>query len=146
MLKQVKNGVVVLAEDDDATRKLAEIAMGELDTVSDFQVVRDGIELLAYLRREGEHADAKRPHLVLLDLNMPRMDGFAALAEIRQDDRLKDLPIVILTTSDSQHDVMRCYRLGANSFVTKPTGFNALQTLFRSLEHYWFRTVSVPTS
>jgi len=134
-----------LAEDDAATCKLAEMAIEDIGSVIEFNVVQDGQELLAFLRRGGEHGNAKRPHLVLLDLNMPRKNGFKALSEIRDDDALKDLPVVILTTSDSRQDIKRCYRMGASSFVTKPTGFSALRGLFRSLEHYWFDTVTVPT-
>ena len=145
MARTVARGVVVLAEDDPATCKLAEMAVSDIGSVFEFTVVQDGQELMEYLRREGEHGNAKRPHLILLDLNMPRMNGFEALSEIRDDEALKDLPIVILTTSDSRGDIMRCYKLGANSFVTKPTGFAALRELFRSLEHYWFETVTVPT-
>lgn len=146
MAQKVGKGVVVLAEDDPAACKLAELAVSELDSVSEFNIVQDGVELMDYLRREGPHLGARRPHLVLLDLNMPRKNGFEALSEIRDDEALKDLPIVILTTSDSRKDILRCYRMGANSFVTKPTGFNALQEMFRALEHYWFETVTVPTA
>lgn len=144
MARSVTHGVVVLAEDDPATCKLALMAAHDIGSLLDFNVVQDGQELMEYLRREGDHGEAKRPHLILLDLNMPRKNGFEALSEIREDDALKDLPIVILTTSDARGDIMRCYRMGANSFVTKPTGFSALQDMFRSLEHYWFDTVSVP--
>jgi len=144
--RSVTQGVVVLAEDDAATCKLAEMAIEDIGSVLEFNVVQDGQELLEYLRREGDHGGAKRPHLVLLDLNMPRKNGFKALSEIRDDDTLKDLPVVILTTSDSRQDIKRCYQMGASSFVTKPTGFAALRDLFASLEHYWFDTVTVPTA
>lgn len=146
MARKVTQGVVVLAEDDAATSKLAEMAIADIGSVLEFNVVRDGQELLEYLRGQGAHDGAKRPHLVLLDLNMPRMNGFEALSEIREDDSLKDLPVVILTTSDSRQDIRRCYRMGASSFVTKPAGFDALREMFASLEHYWFKTVSVPTA
>lgn len=145
MARSIARGVIVLAEDDPATCKLAEMAVRDMGSLLEFNVVQDGRELMEYLRREGEHGAAKRPHLILLDLNMPRMNGFEVLSEIRDDETLKDLPIVILTTSDSRRDIMRCYRMGANSFVTKPTGFAALRDLFHSLEHYWFETVTVPT-
>lgn len=121
------------------------MAIDDIGSVMEFQVVQDGQELMEFLRRQDEHGDARRPHLILLDLNMPRMDGFEVLSAIRDDDGLKDLPVVVLTTSDSRSDIMRCYKMGANSFVTKPTGFSALQEMFRSLEHYWFDTVTVPT-
>jgi CheY-like chemotaxis protein len=143
--RKLARGVVVLAEDDPATCKLAEMAIDDIGSVMEFQVVQDGQELMEFLRRQGEHGDAWRPYLILLDLNMPRMDGFEVLSAIRDDDGLKDLPVVVLTTSDSRSDIMRCYKMGANSFVTKPTGFSALQEMFRSLEHYWFDTVTVPT-
>lgn len=146
MSRSVAQGVVVLAEDDSATSKLVEMAFEDIGSSIEFIVVQDGQELMEFLRREGEHGEAKRPHLVLLDLNMPRKNGFEALSEIRDDDALKDLPVVILTTSDSRQDIKRCYRMGASSFVTKPAGFVALRELFQSLEHYWFDTVSVPTA
>jgi CheY-like chemotaxis protein len=145
VVRSVARGVVVLAEDDPATCKLAEMAVNDIGSMLEFNVVQDGQELMEYLRQQGEHGGARRPHLILLDLNMPRKNGFEALSEIRDDDGLKDLPVVILTTSDSRGDIMRCYKMGANSFVTKPTGFSALQEMFRSLEHYWFDTVTVPT-
>jgi len=146
LARSVTHGVIVLAEDDAATCKLVEMAIEDIGSPVEFNTVQDGQELLEFLRREGAHGGAKRPHLVLLDLNMPRKNGFEALSEIREDDALKDLPVVILTTSDSRQDIKRCYRMGASSFVTKPTGFAALRELFLSLEHYWFDTVTVPTA
>lgn len=146
MARSVTHGVIVLAEDDVATCKLVEMAIEDIGSPVEFNTVQDGQELLEFLRREGAHGGAKRPHLVLLDLNMPRKNGFEALSEIREDDALKDLPVVILTTCDSRQDIKRCYRMGASSFVTKPTGFTALRELFQSLEHYWFDTATVPTA
>ena len=111
---------VLMAEDSPTDAELAQLALQEAKVRIDLKVVEDGIETLAYLRKEGQYQNAKTPDVILLDLNMPRMDGREALLEIRKDPALKKIPVVILTTSDAQEDVDRAYESAVNAFVTKP--------------------------
>jgi CheY-like chemotaxis protein len=130
---------VLIAEDDADDRMLTLDAFkrGNLDQELDF--VGDGEELIRALRRAGS-----RPCLVLLDLNMPRMGGMEALREIKTDPLLRDIPVVILTTSRASEDVAQSYGLGANSFITKPVGLESYQEMLKSLSKYWFDTVTLP--
>ena len=109
--------------------------------------MEDGEELLDYLRRRGKYADPKespRPGLVLLDLNMPRKDGREALREIKSDPKLRDIPVVVLTTSKAEEDIARSYNLGVNSYITKPVKFSALVEVMKALGKYWFEIVELP--
>ena len=138
---------IVVADDDADDRMLIEEALEEsrLSNPVDFCV--DGIDLLEYLNREGgwtEMAKEPLPGLILLDLNMPRMDGRTALEKIKADDRFKRIPIVILTTSKSEEDIVRTYGLGVNSFITKPVTFDGLVSIVQALTHYWFEIVALP--
>ncbi|MCC6614149.1 MAG: response regulator [Anaerolineae bacterium] len=133
-----------MADDDEEDCMLTQDALRESRLNNPIQFVRDGVELMAYLRQEGEYKDARRPGLILLDLNMPRKDGREALVEIKADPRLRSIPIVILTTSKSENDVYRSYDLGANSFVTKPITFQALVEVMLVLGRYWFEIVELP--
>ena len=138
---------IVVADDDADDRMLIEEALEEsrLSNPVDFCV--DGIDLLEYLNREGKWSEltaAGLPGLILLDLNMPRMDGRTALSKIKADERLKRIPVVILTTSKSEEDIIRTYGLGVNSFITKPVTFDGLVTIVQALTHYWFEIVALP--
>lgn len=135
---------ILMADDDEEDCMLTQDALRESRLNNPIQFVRDGVELMAYLRQEGEYKDARRPGLILLDLNMPRKDGREALVEIKADPRLRSIPIVILTTSKSENDVYRSYDLGANSFVTKPITFQALVEVMLVLGRYWFEIVELP--
>ena len=106
--------------------------------------VEDGVEALAYLRREGKYADARRPDVVLLDLNMPRKNGHEVLKEIRADDALQFLPVIVLTTSDDERDVLEAYGENANCYVTKPVDLNAFVRAMRSLGDFWLTWVTLP--
>lgn len=107
--------------------------------------MRDGVEAMEYLRRQGERfADAVRPNLVLLDLNMPRKDGREVLNDIRADEGLKTIPVVVLTTSDVERDIEASYRHGANSFLTKPMDVEDFFALIHTVQHYWFNVVTLP--
>jgi CheY-like chemotaxis protein len=121
-------------------------ALEESRLGNDLRFVEDGQELMDYLRREGEYAntDAPRPGIILLDLNMPRKDGRQALKEIKADPELRRIPVVVLTTSKAEEDVLRTYDLGANSFITKPVTFEGLVEIIRALGNYWFRVVELP--
>jgi CheY-like chemotaxis protein len=137
---------ILMADDDCDDRMLAEDAMRESRLGNTFRCVEDGQELMDYLNRAGKYAnqDAPRPGLILLDLNMPRKDGRQALKEIKSDPDLRRIPVVILTTSKTDEDVLRSYDLGANSFITKPVTFDRLVEIVRTLGNYWFRIVELP--
>jgi CheY-like chemotaxis protein len=132
---------IVLADDDEDDRLLALDALREARIPGQVEVVGDGVQLLELLRRNGT---ASLPHLILLDLNMPRMDGRQALAEIRSDPKLAGLPVVILTTSKAQEDLRRTYELGANSYITKPVTFMGLVEAMKVIGRYWFEIVDHP--
>jgi len=143
-----RNPITILMADDDAEdRMLAREALEESRLANDFRYVENGEELLDYLRRRGQYADpavSPRPGLILLDLNMPRKDGFEALAEIKEDPNLRQIPVVILTTSRAEEDVYRGYDLGVNSFITKPVSFEGLVEAMKTLGRYWFEIVELP--
>ena len=138
---------LLLADDDPDDRLLARQALEKSRLANDLRCVEDGEELLDYLRRRGKYADPKespRPGLVLLDLNMPRKDGREALREIKSDPKLRDIPVVVLTTSKAEEDIARSYNLGVNSYITKPVKFSALVEVMRALGKYWFEIVELP--
>lgn len=138
---------ILLADDDEEDRMLVRDALQEGRVVNELATVNDGVELLEYLRCEGAYSGRvgePLPGLLLLDLNMPRMDGREALHEIRLDPRLRAMPVVILTTSKAEEDIVRTYDLGVNSFITKPVSFEALVETMRTLTHYWFQVVELP--
>ena len=138
---------ILMADDDRADRMMAEEAMEEAKLINDLRFVVDGQELMDYLRREGKYDDpstSPRPGLILLDLNMPKKDGRKALEEIKADEDLKRIPVVVLTTSKAEEDVLRSYDMGSNSFITKPVTFEGLVEVMRSLSNYWFEIVNLP--
>jgi|TARA_Y100001970_G_scaffold61257_1_gene78232 CheY-like chemotaxis protein len=136
-----------MADDDEDDRLLALDALKEGRVLNNLYCVEDGIELLEYLRREGKFADpatSPRPSLILLDLNMPRMDGREALQHIKADPNLRSIPVVILTTSKEEEDMIRGYDLGAASYITKPVNFEGLVDLMRAIGRYWIEFVELP--
>ncbi|AWK88275.1 response regulator [Azospirillum thermophilum] len=136
---------ILLVEDDPADAALAKRAIREGRILCDVRHVQDGEEALAYLRREPPRfADVPRPDLILLDLNMPRLDGRGVLKAVKQDEALRRIPVVVLTTSDADCDVEAIYRLGANSFVTKPMDLQDFFNVVAGLESYWFNIVKLP--
>ncbi|HLF26002.1 MAG TPA: response regulator [Anaerolineae bacterium] len=139
---------LLMAEDDPDDRALTQEAFEEARLGNGLDFVEDGEELLHYLRRTGKYTalrDAPLPGLILLDLNMPRKDGREALKEIKADPGLRRIPVVVLTTSKAEEDILRTYDLGVNSFITKPVTFEALVNIVRSLTRYWFEIVELPT-
>jgi CheY-like chemotaxis protein len=139
--------VILMADDDPDDRMLAQDAWEENRLANDLHFVEDGEQLMAYLhRRDGySHlATSPLPGLILLDLNMPKKDGREALAEIKADPSLRRIPIVILTTSKAEEDILRTYDLGVNSFITKPVTFEALVEIMGTLAKYWFQIVKLP--
>lgn len=137
---------ILLAEDDPDDRMLTRRAIVENRTETTVAAVTNGEELMQYLTREGPYgeADAPRPDLILLDLNMPRMDGREALREIKSDADLRRIPVVVLTTSEAEQDILQSYDLGVNAFVTKPVSFDALAEAMQSLGKFWFDLVKLP--
>ena len=146
MNADIKPFVILLAEDEPADAHLVKIALSENRILADLQRVVDGREALEYLRREGPRfADAARPDLILLDLNMPRMDGRKCLEALKQDADLSVIPVVVLTTSEVERDVLASYALGAAGFITKPVDVLQFMTVIRELGDYWFALVRLPT-
>jgi len=144
---KVKPITLLLADDDPDDRLLAEQALEKSRVANDLRCVEDGEELLDYLRRRGKYADPKespRPGLILLDLNMPRKDGREALREIKGDPKLRDIPVIVLTTSKAEEDIARTYNLGVNSYITKPVKFSALVDVMKAIGKYWFEIVELP--
>lgn len=136
---------ILMAEDDADDRMLFADAFRESGVAVELEFVADGIELLQHLH--GLLANSRElPDLLLLDLNMPRMDGREALRAIREQPRLKHLPVIMMTTSSAELDIMVSYQLGANSYVTKPRRYDELIAVLRSLEHYWMETVQLPVA
>ena len=145
MNAELKPFVILLAEDEPADAHLVKAALNEHRILAELQHVVDGREALDYLRRNGARfADAPRPNLILLDLNMPRMDGREFLAAIKQDPDLRDIPVVILTTSEVERDVVASYNLGAAGYITKPVDVIQFMNAIRDLGDYWFELVRLP--
>ena len=138
--------VILMADDDEDDRLSTSDAFKEHHLANDFHTVNDGEELMDFLHRRGKHKDAPRPGLILLDLNMPRMDGREALKEIKSDPVLRAIPVVILTTSREEEDILKTYDLGANSFISKPVGFESLVQLVSTMTRYWFQLVELPAA
>jgi CheY-like chemotaxis protein len=138
---------ILVAEDDEEDRLLTEDALTGAHLVNDLRFVVDGEDLMQYLHRSGPYAApgaAPRPGIVLLDLNMPKKDGREALAEIKQDPELRRIPVVVLTTSKAEEDIVGTYELGVNSFITKPVTFTGLVEALQAFSRYWFEIVELP--
>jgi len=147
MLRKSKPIALLMAEDDPDDRLMTKEALSECRLANDLRFVEDGEELLDYLYRRGNYHDpelAPRPGIILLDLNMPRKDGREALKDIKTDPELRRIPIVVLTTSKAEEDILRSYNLGANSFITKPVSFEGLVNVIITLGKYWFEIVELP--
>lgn len=143
-----QNGIIILmADDDDDDFLLAKKALKESKLLNTLHRVKDGEELLDYLKSRGEYEnnpDYRRPGVILLDLNMPRKDGREALREIKSDPVLRDIPVVVFTTSKTEEDIYKSYQLGVNSFITKPVTFEGLLGVMQTLGKYWFEIVELP--
>ena len=147
MNAEAKPITILMADDDPDDRLLTADALKEARLINDIRFVENGEELLDYLRRSGKFsapADAPRPGLILLDLNMPRKDGRTVLKELKQDADLRTIPVVVLTTSKDDEDVYRSYDLGVNSYIVKPVTFEALVDILQTIEKYWFEIVELP--
>ena len=135
---------ILLVEDNPGDAVLARVALDGGKMNNELDVVDDGEKAMAFLRREGPYADAQRPDLILLDLNLPKMDGRQVLAAIKSDEALKRIPVVILTTSRAEEDVLKSYNLHANCYITKPIDLNQFLHVVRSIEDFWLSIVVLP--
>jgi chemotaxis family two-component system response regulator Rcp1 len=135
---------VLLVEDSPGDVRLTQEAFRDANSSIRLHVATDGVEAMAFLRREGSHTDSPRPDLILLDLNLPRMDGREVLAHIKEDASLKMIPTVILTTSDSEVDIVKSYQLAANCYLTKPVQLPAFESLVKSINDFWLTKAKLP--
>ena len=135
---------ILLVEDNPGDVELTTLALNEAKICNHVSTVEDGIEALAFLRREKPFQDAPRPDLILLDLNLPRKDGRETLAEIKQDPELRGIPVIILTTSEAERDVLESYLLNANCYIKKPVDLNQFIAIVTSIEDFWFTIVKLP--
>ena len=135
---------ILLVEDNPGDARLATEVLKEAKVRNSLHWVRDGVEALAFLRRDGAHAGALRPDVILLDLNLPRKDGREVLAEIKNDDNLKRIPVVVLTISKDEEDIFRTYDLHANCYITKPLDLNQFVKVVKSIEDFWLTIVKLP--
>jgi CheY-like chemotaxis protein len=137
---------ILLVEDNPGHARLTQEAFREGKLANRLHVVGDGIEALAFLRQEGPHAHAVKPDLILLDLNLPKKDGREVLAEIKADERLKRIPVVVLTTSQAETDVLRAYDLHANCYIAKPVDLDQFLSIVQAIEDFWLQIVKLPDS
>jgi len=140
-MKQVE---ILLVEDNPGDVRLTREALKEAKVINNLTVLKDGVEALAFLRQQGPYGGAVIPHLILLDLNLPKKDGREVLAEIKTDEKLKRIPVVVLTTSQDEQDVFKSYNLHANCYVTKPVDLEQFMTVVKSIEDFWLGIVMLP--
>lgn len=136
---------ILLVEDNPGDVRLTREALKEGKVLNNLHVAMDGMEALAFLKKEGDHQQAVRPDIILLDLNLPKKDGREVLAEIKADPRLRRIPVVILTTSKAEEDVIKTYDLHANCYITKPVDLDQFITVVQSIEDFWFSIVKLPS-
>jgi chemotaxis family two-component system response regulator Rcp1 len=139
-----KNIEILLVEDNPADVRLAQEAFKDAKVHNILYTVGDGVEAMAFLRRQGKYADVARPDLILLDLNLPKKDGREVLAEIKTDEHLKLIPVVILTVSKDEEDILKTYNLHANCYITKPIDFEQFMKVVKSIEEFWLTIVKLP--
>jgi CheY-like chemotaxis protein len=135
---------ILLVEDSPGDVRLTQEVLCDARIANDLHVVGDGEQAMAFLRREGDYASHPRPDLVLLDLNLPRKDGREVLADLNADPELKAIPVIVLTTSEAEQDILRSYRLAANAYITKPIDLNEFIAVVRSIETFWLTIVRLP--
>jgi CheY-like chemotaxis protein len=135
---------ILLVEDNPADIRLAQEAFKDAKVRNILHTVGDGVEAMAFLRRQGKYADVARPDLILLDLNLPKKDGREVLAEIKTDEHLKLIPVVILTVSKDEEDILKTYNLHANCYITKPIDFEQFMKVVKGIEEFWLTIVKLP--
>ena len=142
--KRTKSADVLLVEDNPDAVVMAREALAGNALVRELHVAADGVEALSFLRREGPYAGAPRPGFILLDLKLPRKNGFEVLEEIKRDATLKDLPVIVLSTSGAEEDILACYKLHANGYVVKPLDFDDFFRSINSIVYFWLTTAALP--
>ncbi|HIK06361.1 MAG TPA: response regulator [Trichormus sp. M33_DOE_039] len=135
---------VLLVEDNPGDVELTRIALEDSKISVNLNVVEDGVEAMAFLRKQEKYAHVPHPDIVLLDLNLPRKDGREVLAEIKSDEHLKRIPVVVLTTSQAEEDILKAYNLAANCYIAKPVDFDQFVRIVKSIENFWFAIVKLP--
>ncbi len=135
---------VLLVEDNPGDAQLTRIALEDSKISIHLNVVEDGVEAMAFLRKQEKYAKVAHPDIILLDLNLPRKDGREVLAEIKGDENLKRIPVVVLTTSQAEEDILKAYNLSANCYITKPVDFDQFVKIVQSIENFWFAIVKLP--
>ncbi len=135
---------VLLVEDNPGDAQLTRIALEDSKISINLNVVEDGVEAMAFLRKQEKYVKAVHPDIVLLDLNLPRKDGREVLAEIKADEKLRRIPVVVLTTSQAEEDILKAYNLCANCYITKPVDFDQFVKIVQSIENFWFAIVKLP--
>jgi chemotaxis family two-component system response regulator Rcp1 len=135
---------ILLVEDNPGDERLTREALKEGKVYSNLHWVKDGVEAMEFLRRQGKHAGAPRPDIILLDLNLPKKDGREVLQDIKNDNELKRIPVVVLTTSKAEEDVLRTYNLHANCYVTKPVDLEKFIVVVKSIDVFWLTVVTLP--
>jgi chemotaxis family two-component system response regulator Rcp1 len=135
---------ILMVEDDPADVRLTREALKNKKVHTTMDTVEDGIEAMAYLRKEGIYADMQRPDLILLDLNMPRMDGREVLSELQNDPRLRHIPVIVLTTSEGEEDILSAYEMNANCYITKPVDWRQFIKVVELIEDFWLTVVKLP--
>lgn len=139
-----KPAEILLVEDNEGDIELTKVAFQQGKIANNLHVARDGMEGLEYLRKEGEFSDAIMPDIILLDLNMPRMNGREFLAQVKEDEALKHIPVIVMTSSKAQQDIAKSYNLHANSYILKPVSLDAFADVVNVLERFWFNIVVLP--
>jgi CheY-like chemotaxis protein len=135
---------ILLVEDSPSDTELTVEALRDFKVRNHVNIVEDGVQAMQFLRRQGPYAEAPRPDLIMLDLNLPRKDGREVLADIKADDQFKTIPIVVLTTSQVEQDILRAYQLNANCYINKPVDFNQFLEVIRAIESFWLFVVTLP--
>jgi CheY-like chemotaxis protein len=135
---------ILLVEDNPGDVDLTRETLQDSKLLNHMNVVGNGVEAMAYLRRQGKYAEATRPDLILLDLNLPKKDGREVLAEVKADDRLRRIPVVVLTTSSAEQDILQTYDLHANCYITKPVNLDQFSAVVQAIEEFWFTIVKLP--
>jgi CheY-like chemotaxis protein len=136
---------ILIAEDNPADVRLIQEVMRDSKILNEIHAVPDGVEALAFLRREGRYSEVPRPHLIFLDLNMPKKDGREVLAEIKADPNFRRIPVVVMTSSQAEEDIGKAYDLHANCYVRKPVDFEQFHRIVKQIESFWFAAVELPS-
>ncbi len=144
-IKTIRPIEILLVEDSPSDADLTVDAFSEARVLNNLHWVKDGVEALTFLRRQGQYSDVPRPDLILLDLNMPKKDGREVLAEIKADSQLKRIPVIILTTSAAERDILKTYELNGNCYVTKPIDVEQFMSVIKLIEAFWLALVQLPS-